>query len=239
MKYVYDHDIAHDFLTYLMARYQDGSKKYIFSSEDGIEVGTLVSITANNGISCNAIVGSAVWDEGNELWKYTCYKVIATPATASVQTVTQLTSVTTPVIQFSASTQQITIPYANGSPDFSNAYIDLTVLRDGIDVTNDWTFNYTASGVTGAFHPTIHNKFVVTGISSTSASISFQASREVVFFYGLHAGLFLAPCVCDEFLRVMRHSQDFGIQRNPERQHRPASVYRRLSWRYSLRGVAE
>jgi uncharacterized repeat protein (TIGR02543 family) len=182
--FIYDGTTASGFVQHLAAQYALGTVYYTVISESAVNKGSIVNITMNDGTNQNCIVTERIWEENEELYTYKCRAY-----SPDQGIVTGKTYSAPPII----SPQEVLTSYLNpyyvsvganvdgSSPDLTNAYTDMRIYRDSKEVTYDWTFNATTSGVSGSFGTGNYaNRYTVSGFNSNATkhgAVTITASR--------------------------------------------------------------
>jgi len=175
MKYVFDKVIAESYVKARISQDQEGATTYEFTAEIKREIGTVCTITMNDGTNQLTIIRDRSWDEATGQYTYECRACSVNHSSLTAQGVSSGASISTAVFSSSVSTSQLSIPLLGGTSDYSSAWVYMYVYKDGVDVSSDWTFAADAtSGITGSF---VGNKYVITDMTVASGTVTLSASR--------------------------------------------------------------
>lgn len=175
MNYVFDKTIAESYTKARISQYQEGATTYEFPAEVQRQIGSVCTMSLNDGTNQLAIIRDRVWDEKTQLYTYRCRACSVNHSALTAQGVTSGTNISTATFSSSVSTSSLSIPLANGSSDYSSAWTYMYVYKDGVDVSDAWTFSADAtSGITGSF---VGNKYIITSMSVSSGTVTLSASR--------------------------------------------------------------
>lgn len=177
-QFLFETTLADKLAKALAAMYSIHKTTYTFLSEDRVAEGTYAWIILDDGTTEKCKIQSRKWEEKSELFEYTLIAVsdsvqIITKRTTSV---TVTITATDGVITSSLSRTELSVnANADGSnPDLTLANTRMSIYRDGLDVSNGWSYSASITGVTGSFGTGADkNLFTVTGFSSNDTTIGY------------------------------------------------------------------
>jgi len=175
--YIFDKVYADAFTKTLAAQFDIGKTTYTFDSEVDHAGGLYVTIHTGDGTNQGAIIREKSYNEKTEQYKYTCIACSLDRPELTGQTVSLSVSIDTATHTNKLTVGQINVPYSGTTPDYTNAYTDMVILKDGVDVSQDWTFSAAPVGVSGAFDGTIKNRYRISGITTTTGTVYLTATK--------------------------------------------------------------
>jgi hypothetical protein len=178
MEFVFDTTIAQAFTKALASIYAEGCTSYKFTSEIFQDIGTVGAVTLNDGTSQLIEIQSWSLDDATKIYTYTCRAISANTYDITYQSVASGVVVNTDIFTAETSVQNINVPYVNGVADYSNAFIDMFVYKNGNNVSPSWSFSAeVGSGIVGSFDPTYNNRYNITAINASGGNITISASK--------------------------------------------------------------
>jgi len=199
--FIYDKTFADIIALNLAAQHAVGGITYTIYSDDLVDVGDLVTVDMEDGTDQKCMVVEQSWKEQEERYTYKLRAYSQDIGTLSRQYVSTAGKLGDQEQVYSTITQKsITVAAAlNGAvSDYSAAYVDMFVYRGDKNVTYNWTYSATTSGILGSFGTgTQINRYTVSGFNSlatisgsfilTANRSGFTPQTQTIFVYKNYA----------------------------------------------------
>jgi hypothetical protein len=182
--FIFSKTIADVLAIKLAAQHLINSTQYGFISEENRPVGEFVRVLLGDGTDQVSIVTEKAWNESTEQYRYRVRAYSEDMGTLTAQTFSANPVAPVPeVIAISVAQSDINVS-ANvdgSSPILTNAYFDVSILRDGVDDTPGWSITVSVNGISGSFGTgEFANRWTVSAFASDATltgSVQFTASR--------------------------------------------------------------
>lgn len=182
--FIYDSVTASGYAQNLASQYAIGARIYTVYSEAYRSIGECVNITMGDGTDQDCLIIERSWNEKESLYVYKCRAHSADKSAITGQTIksgAKISAQDTLDSYIFPTNLSVKANIDGSSPDLTNAYTDFYVSLGGKNVTADWTYAATVSGVVGSFGTGEHkNRYTVSGFTANDVNhgtVSIVATR--------------------------------------------------------------
>jgi hypothetical protein len=174
MNFVYTQALTNVFAQALMAQFSEGSTAYKFKSMYEASVGNIARLHLSDGTDRMVMVQSREWDERQGMYTYKCVACSTNRGTLTSQNVYSGVKIDQTVYTSAVSTKTINVPYTGSIGNFSEAYTDISISRDGKDDTENWSLSVAGSHVSWSIS---NNRVSITAMSASTGTLVITASK--------------------------------------------------------------